>query len=640
MPVREYAEVRPRSLGEILDDGWRLYFADAPLLLALSGLSLVPAAVVLLILLTEPTGTGADRWLLPAGAALLLPLTGLGSGACQEAFHYWAEGEQPGVAECLRAALRRGLGHMTAQLLTLILPVGAVACLFLPGLPPWAHGLGAAVILLLGMPVWLLGLGRHAVLTAGQRNVWRAWRHCSRASGRHPAKAALIVASRPVLLGFAVFNLHLFGQFGLWVAEALSGFDVALARVLCRLDNPAYVVALLALAWWLLSPYGEAVNYLFYVDARTRYEGLDLWYRVQDLFPVVTKSRAGALVLAAGAALLAAGPACAGDRLGAVRAARQEIAKISREVKEADPYPGSRHWEAPLQAVGRRLDPEGSAERGRYRWYYRSIADFGTRERAAALQTVDAIAARLAALEDSLSRIPRKPGEGGDNVPSKEHIKGLVPPAPGETAGDKEPQQKRPEPKNKEKDIQRDDDWPDRRAPRAGGAAVFGPVGLGGLANLLLVVFIALIVAVLVVGIVLAVRAWLAHRTPAPAHSSGVTQPSAEDVLEEPDRQNVASLWQKSDELARAGRFLDAVRTLYLAVLALLHQASLIRYQRTRTNGEYADELRPRGAVHAPFVRLTGLFEVKWYGQRACQQADYAACREYAEDVRRASQAA
>jgi hypothetical protein len=525
--------------------------------------------------------------------------------------------------------------------LTLILPAAAATWLVLPGLPAWARGLGAVVILLLGLPVWLLGLGRHAVVTAGQRNVWRAWRHSNRASGRHPAKAALIVFSRVVLLGFATLNLHLFGQFGLWAAEALGGFDVALAGLLCTLGNPAYTVALLGLAWWLLSPYGEAVNYLFYVDARTRYEGLDLWYRVQDLFPVVTGSRAGALMLAAGAALLTAGPAYAGDRLATVRNARQEIGKISREVKEANPYPGSRHWEPSLQTIGRRLDPAGTAERGRYRWYYRSIADFGARDREAALATLEAVDSRLAAIEDSLVRRAREPAQGGaEKVPSKEQIKGLVPPATGEAAGDKQVQEKRPDPKDKEKAVKRDDDWADRRGPRAGGPAVFSPVGLGGLANLLLVVFLALIVAVLVFGIMLAVRAWLAHRAAAVTRASGLTEPSAQDVLEEPDRQNVASLWQKSDELARSGRFLDAVRTLYLAVLALLHQASLIRYQRTRTNGEYADQLRPRADVHAPFVRLTGLFEVKWYGERACQEGDYAACREYAEEVRRASRAA
>jgi Domain of unknown function (DUF4129) len=65
-----------------------------------------------------------------------------------------------------------------------------------------------------------------------------------------------------------------------------------------------------------------------------------------------------------------------------------------------------------------------------------------------------------------------------------------------------------------------------------------------------------------------------------------------------------------------------------------LHQARLIRYERTRTNGEYADQLRRRLALHRPFLGLTGVFEVKWYGERTCQAQDYQVCRELAEELR------
>ncbi len=79
------------------------------------------------------------------------------------------------------------------------------------------------------------------------------------------------------------------------------------------------------------------------------------------------------------------------------------------------------------------------------------------------------------------------------------------------------------------------------------------------------------------------------------------------------------------------------MRTIYLAVLALLHQGGLIRYERMRTNGEYADQLRPRRLLHRPFLGLTGIFDVKWYGERACAAEDYAACRELAEEIRTAA---
>ena len=79
---------------------------------------------------------------------------------------------------------------------------------------------------------------------------------------------------------------------------------------------------------------------------------------------------------------------------------------------------------------------------------------------------------------------------------------------------------------------------------------------------------------------------------------------------------------------------------LYLAVLALLHRGTFIRYELPRTNGEYADQLRPRRALHRPFLGLTGVFEVKWYGERACAAEDYRACRELAEEIRVGSLAA
>jgi Domain of unknown function (DUF4129) len=621
MAARDYAEVRPRNLGEILDDGWRLYLAAAPLLLALSGLFLMPAAAMVLLLLTQ---SGGVLWQ-PAFCALLLPLTGIGAGACQEAFHLWAEGEDPTLIECLKAAGRRGLNHTLVQLLALLLPTAAVCWLLLSGLPPWAPWLGTLVLFILCLPVWLLGIGRQAVLAAGQKSPWRAWRRSARASGRHPLKATVVVASRLVLLVFAVLNLHLFGRWALWAAEALGGFDVALLQLLCSLANPLYLIALLALAWWLLTPYFEAVNYLFFIDDRTRYEGLDLWYRVDDAFPQLPR-KAGVALLVLGAALFTVSPIRAQARLGDVRAAHDDIVRISHEVKQADPYPGGARWLPELRNVGKRLDPEGSPQRGRYRWYFQSIDGFEKRERADALTTLDDIARRLAMIGDNLERSARA---GGGR--SWEQIKALVPP------GNDKPTENRAEkpkpPPREEKPIEKDEPGDFRPAPR-GGAVLGGPVGLGGIGPMVLFVLVVLVAAVLVIGVALAIRQWLQNRPPAIVRREGRIEAGGDEIELEPERQDVASLWRQSDDLARSGRFLEAVRTLYLAVLALLHQASLIRFERTRTNGEYADQLRPLKSLHAPFLRLTDLFEVKWYGERRCQEVDYTACRGYAESIR------
>ena len=68
-------DIRPRSTGELLDDAARLCLGDAPILLALSGVFLVPATVVLLLLFAWPAGASPRLSLaLPALAALLLPI--------------------------------------------------------------------------------------------------------------------------------------------------------------------------------------------------------------------------------------------------------------------------------------------------------------------------------------------------------------------------------------------------------------------------------------------------------------------------------------------------------------------------------------------------------------------------------------
>ena len=57
-----------------------------------------------------------------------------------------------------------------------------------------------------------------------------------------------------------------------------------------------------------------------------------------------------------------------------------------------------------------------------------------------------------------------------------------------------------------------------------------------------------------------------------------------------------------------------------------------------RTNGEYVEQVRlaaeaPPG-LRGPFERMTTLFEWKWYGERACDDGEFAAGRRLAEEVR------
>src|ERR1700722_20686429 len=93
MAPREATQARPRRTVEILDDAWRIYFADLPFLLALTFVFYLPASIGLVLLMVDPTPEWLPSpWLLPPVTAMLIPLTGLSAGACQEAFYSWAEG--------------------------------------------------------------------------------------------------------------------------------------------------------------------------------------------------------------------------------------------------------------------------------------------------------------------------------------------------------------------------------------------------------------------------------------------------------------------------------------------------------------------------------------------------------------------
>jgi hypothetical protein len=628
MGPRQEAEAHPRRTVEILDDAWRIYFADPQLLLALTALFYLPAATCLVWVIAEP---GEDsRWhlLLPALTALLLPLTGLSAGACQEVFYSWAEGYPVSLGECLKAACQRGMHHIASQALKLLGPVALLVCLLseLPG------GLRMITVSLVGSLtfVWMMfSLTLHPSFAAGKPRFWRAVRYGVRASGQQFGRAFLLMSMRAMFLLFAILNLHLLGIFMLWVAENLGGFDVAYLGVLCSLGNSAYLLALTLLAWCSLSPVNEAANYLFFMDVRTRTEGLDLWNRVESFFPVVRRRNAGAILLALGVGLVTAGPALAQNQLNAVRSARKELQEIRNEVKTTLPYPGGQRWMARLEAVGASLEISAAKPDG-HRWFHLAIADFPDRSQGEALDLLDDLDARLALVEDSLSR-PRDAGLV--DAPSKDHIKGLVPPEKRSEGRTKiQPE----EPKDKAKDRQRldDDKGPADGFGKPVGPGLVSPISVGGAASGLLILLTALGVAALIAGGAYLVYEWWQQRPKAAARQVGALTPGADDVLVDPEKQDPADLWRQADERARSGNYLGAVRTIYLAVLALLHQGGFIRYERTRTNGEYADQLRPRSLLQVPFLGLTSVFEVKWYGERDCALDDYRRCRELAEEIR------
>jgi Domain of unknown function (DUF4129) len=625
-------EIRPRTTGEIMDDACRLALADAPLLLALSGLFVVPAACIglLLLALPQPESWGA-RLVLPALAGLLLPLTGLGSGACQELLRRRAEGEPVTLGGCLRRALRRGLDHTAARAvgLGLLVPVGVG--LALPGGTFVAIKLLVCLIIFVAVgsvPLVLGGPSVHAIIAGEDKNWFAAYGASGRESRRQPGKIAAVVCTRPLLLLMALVNLFLLVHVLLWVAESLLGFDLALPGVVLGMDNSLFLVILTVFAWIVLTPFFEACNYLLHTDARARYEGLDLWYRVRRLFPVMERRAAVVLLLGFGMALVAPSVAAADTRLDAVRAARRELAAITREVQATEPYRNGTAWLARLTNLAALLERDASERPGGYHWVTQALTGFQRQDKEGALAVLRGIDGRLATIEDSLMQPPEEDGAGQRR--SKADIKSLLPPAP-EEAQPTRPATK-PRPTRREEPVREEEPFQPRQRVRQGSGAI-GPSSAGGFGPLMWLLIAAALAGTLVAALVLYQRRRPVRKLPSAVKTKNDAL-SLESLLTEADKQGGEGLWRQADELARTGKLRDAVRTLYLAVLAVLHRADLIRYSPTRTNGEYVRQLRDKTDVQRPFRGLTGLFEVKWYGERHCEPVDYDTCRRLAEEVR------
>lgn len=662
-------DIRPRTLGEILDDAWRLARADAPLLLLFQALFAVPAFSVFLLLLAQPPSSGMAPFALPALAALLLPAMGLSSAACQELlrrrFTNSPRQREP-LSLARRAWLRHGLAHIAARALVLCGTMPGPLLLLLSFLPDTSPILrfigflfGSLLTFLLSVPLWSTCFSLHALLSARESRSGSFLRELRRDAAASPGKAAVLILSRLPLLLFLVLQLHLFAKVILWSADNLGGFDTTLLDLQFALfSNPVYTLALFLLSWLLLAPYFECGNFLLHLDIRTRQEGLDLQHRVQraltepqwgrhSCLPDPRQTRMPAplegrsLTVAALIFFLAGTMARAeGPEREIIHGVRQEIATIRGEIQKTEPYPGGQRWQGRLRDMQTKLRRIGGGEASRFRWFEQAITDFRDRKKDDALSILDELARRLALLEDSLA--PPQPAAHARDKNSPEDIKSLLRGSEGRKIERKQSQQhieeERPEARREE--AQKNE--PQKEGPHRGGRVrpVATPAAQGGgFSSLGWLLLGGLVLAVVAVGLFFYLTS---PRSPKPgrekpqAETAGLSPESdARQVLEE----SPAALWRQADALAGDGHFREAVRALYLAVLALLHQRRFIRFETTRTNGEYVRQVRlseqAPPELHEPFRQLTDLFETAWYGERPCESSDFRDCRVLAEEVQR-----
>lgn len=120
----------------------------------------------------------------------------------------------------------------------------------------------------------------------------------------------------------------------------------------------------------------------------------------------------------------------------------------------------------------------------------------------------------------------------------------------------------------------------------------------------------------ILVAIVVVILAWTAIRRS--RRAAPVLVESAAPISSSRDDDplsRASNEWEKyAAQLAAAGRYREAIRAWYHAVLVTLYGASILHFRKGRTNWEYVAALSPALPWRRDFIDLTRKFEHEWYG--------------------------
>jgi hypothetical protein len=95
-----------------------------------------------------------------------------------------------------------------------------------------------------------------------------------------------------------------------------------------------------------------------------------------------------------------------------------------------------------------------------------------------------------------------------------------------------------------------------------------------------------------------------------------------------------ATEWERyAAQLAGAGRYREAIRAWYHAVLVTCYAAGALHFRKGRTNWEYIASLPPSTLWRPELIRLTQRFEQEWYGSEQSSEDAFDDCRLHARRV-------
>jgi hypothetical protein len=95
-----------------------------------------------------------------------------------------------------------------------------------------------------------------------------------------------------------------------------------------------------------------------------------------------------------------------------------------------------------------------------------------------------------------------------------------------------------------------------------------------------------------------------------------------------------ATEWERyAAQLAADGRFREAIRAWYHAVLVTCYAAGILHFRKGRTNWEYIASLAASTEWRPELIRLTQRFEHEWYGAEQSSEEAFEDCSEHARNV-------
>jgi len=611
------SELRPRGAIGIMDAAVRLC-SRSPDLWALTlpgGAGVAAAATWLAESLHTGRGVLAACGLMTAAWMLRALFQGAGS-------HFAERALVDPVAPTPRASLRVALAHAP----TLVITAGLIIVVNLISLP---LTLGFAVLFL---SVHVAG---YAVAMKDAGHPLALLPTCSRVLG--PARTntpGVRVALWGVVL--LALNLHIAVNFAVLLGRKLLGLNLTFLDRYASLDNPVWVVAVGAVAFALMEPLRAAAAALLVVDGRVRQDGVDLQSAINRL-----PRRRGRTGGSAAAALLLAGLLCLvpGEAGAAETAAPAPSVATNRELGLrfqavvdtcAD---GDEELTSQVERLAL-LRSRENASLSRFLSEVEGLASDGE-DCEAAVQRLEAGLPLVTEAEELL-------GEGQQPDPGQKAQEILARPEFQEATPADRPEQaevETPEAPEEEEEgwfsrfwkwlSQKLKEWFQREPVVRPTSSLSSGAGA---------TFAWMIVGILGVAVI-AVVLWLvlrasSGRTTGLEHLEVTAATPAGAEASEGALARAPQGWAElADALAAQGQHREAIRHLYLAVLAKLHALGAIDYDPGLSNWDYLRRFKGADGGRLDFKELTFRFDSAFYGREPVSAEAYARFRDKAARI-------